>query len=562
MTSIIPYSVSGDDLDTLKLELNTILANIADYFRENNPSDFSRTVLDDATANAFLTTLTATRSETGATAVPVLTKLRELPTVFDFIPPSLHAGIQAHTDTTDLTTYLQAAIDAFENLGLPLVFPTGTYHYTNLLTSTAYIKPIIILGYGVILRKTTAGGVGLLLRGAAGSGGPAGVKRQGIAVIGVRFTHSVTQTSGVTIQAQNAEHIIFHDVRIEDPYGGIFVQDCFDTHFSGILYIRNSVSYDIKLQGTGATPTCIDTFFDGILGEGTAGNITKIGLIIDSGVSGVYGANSDFAQGLLGVNVQNTVSGGIMPEYLFFTAVLADSTASSGWLIDADCKGIYYNDCWASTAGGNGSGFELSNGTGHFLNNCKGYNNARHGASISGAAEVHIDGGNYSGNSVAASNTYDGIHVAADSSGFSILGVRSGNISGFGSGTQRYGIAVAAGASDLYNISNCDVRGNGTAANLLDGGTGVNKRLHNNLGWNPRGYLGAVTVPASTVTQNNTFGVDAIVYVVGGTVTVIEINAGGGFTTTGIIAGSVRVPAGSQIRLTYTVAPTWVWFGD
>ena len=45
---------------------------------------FTDTLLDDGTSNAFLTTLTATRAETGATAETVLDKLRERATFGDF----------------------------------------------------------------------------------------------------------------------------------------------------------------------------------------------------------------------------------------------------------------------------------------------------------------------------------------------------------------------------------------------------------------------------------------------------------------------------------------------
>ena len=456
---------------------------------------------------------------------------------------------------TDDTAAIQAAINFISTAGGYLDFPPLTHNYTALTLATAGTAAVILTGPGATLRKTTGTGTGLLLQSS-------GARRQNCVIQGLRFTHSVAQTAGETIKLEAMEHTVLRDVRIDAAFGGIYVKDCFDTHFDGVTYLRNNVSYDIKLQGSSATPTCIDTYFGNVLGEGTAGNVTKIGLIVDSGVSGVYGVNSDFTQGLIGVNVQNTVAGGVRPEFLFFTSVLTDTTATSGWLMNADCKGVYYDGCWAGTAGGTGSGWAISNGTGHLLNHCKGYNNARDGVTITGAAEVSINGGQYSGNSLSSANTYDGIQIAAGTSGFSITNVRAGNISGLGGGTQRYGIAVAAGSSDNYKILGNDVRGNGTAAGLIDGGTGVNKRLHDNLGWNPRGYLGAVAVPASTVTQNNTFGIDATVYVAGGTVSAIEINAGAGFVTTGIIAGPVRLPAGAQIRLTYTVAPTWVWFGD
>jgi hypothetical protein len=73
------------------------------------------------------------------------------------------------------------------------------------------------------------------------------------------------------------------------------------------------------------------------------------------------------------------------------------------------------------------------------------------------------------------------------------------------------------------------------------------------------------SVPATTVAQANTTGVDVMVYITSGgaAVTVIKVNG----TTTGLNLGtattssaSVYLPAGASISLTYaSTAPTWVW---
>ena len=83
--------------------------------------------------------------------------------------------------------------------------------------------------------------------------------------------------------------------------------------------------------------------------------------------------------------------------------------------------------------------------------------------------------------------------------------------------------------------------------------------MFGNVGYNPVGAFGAQpAVPATTVAYTNHFGVDATVHVAGGTVSAIAI----GGTATGATSGPFRVPSGQTITLTYTVAPTWVWFGD
>jgi hypothetical protein len=63
-------------------------------------------------------------------------------------------------------------------------------------------------------------------------------------------------------------------------------------------------------------------------------------------------------------------------------------------------------------------------------------------------------------------------------------------------------------------------------------------------------------IPASTVALVNPFWRDAAVTVNGGTVTVIAVDG----TATGITSGTVVVPAGKNIAITYSVVPTsWNW---
>jgi len=83
----------------------------------------------------------------------------------------------------------------------------------------------------------------------------------------------------------------------------------------------------------------------------------------------------------------------------------------------------------------------------------------------------------------------------------------------------------------------------------------------NNTGYNPVGSLTPPTVPATTVAQTNSFGVDAAVFVAASGATITAIAIGG--ISTGQTSGSFRVPAGQSITLTYSGGtPTWTWFGD
>jgi hypothetical protein len=80
----------------------------------------------------------------------------------------------------------------------------------------------------------------------------------------------------------------------------------------------------------------------------------------------------------------------------------------------------------------------------------------------------------------------------------------------------------------------------------------------------PTGAVGTIgftppAVPASTVAFNNGTGTpmwrNATVTVIGGTVTVIAVDG----VATGLTSGTVIVPSGKTITLTYSVAPTWKW---
>jgi hypothetical protein len=73
---------------------------------------------------------------TGAVTRTGQAKMRDFVSAFDFIPVALHAGIQASTETTLLTTYLQAALDSGAS---KIVFPAGKY-YTGSLVLPNWIE--------------------------------------------------------------------------------------------------------------------------------------------------------------------------------------------------------------------------------------------------------------------------------------------------------------------------------------------------------------------------------------------------------------------------------------
>ena len=121
-----------------------------------------------------------------------------------------------------------------------------------------------------------------------------------------------------------------------------------------------------------------------------------------------------------------------------------------------------------------------------------------------------------------------------------------------------------------FNTGTCYCRDNsfqgaGFTAALVSDST-IPTIMRGNAGYNPLGFAVAQpAVPASTVNATNTSGVDCMVHISGGTLTVVNVGGSATGITAAAAAGSVhtvRVPAGSTISITYTVAPTWKWFGD
>lgn len=75
-----------------------------------------------------------TQAGTGAVARSVQARLRDTVSVFDFIPVAEHAAIQDGTTTTDVTSYVEAAMTAAEATAFhekTITFPAGTYRVSQ-----------------------------------------------------------------------------------------------------------------------------------------------------------------------------------------------------------------------------------------------------------------------------------------------------------------------------------------------------------------------------------------------------------------------------------------------
>jgi hypothetical protein len=130
------------------------LSYLDDNFSQLEAAGTSTVTLSGAQLIGFM------QSGSGAVAQTVAGRFQKTVFVTDFIPLALQDGIWANTDTTDLTTYIQAAIDYLELLGGGcLYFPYGTYHAAAL--TAADNKRVILWGSGrgSILKKNANGNI-------------------------------------------------------------------------------------------------------------------------------------------------------------------------------------------------------------------------------------------------------------------------------------------------------------------------------------------------------------------------------------------------------------------
>lgn len=142
--------------------------------------------------------------------------------------------------------------------------------------------------------------------------------------------------------------------------------------------------------------------------------------------------------------------------------------------------GLTFVGTWASSATNVGTYLE---GAGtisgvRFVGH-RGFNSGQDGMIISNGTNVSVSDSDFSGNSQSSSGTYNGITVGAGVGYFSLIGNRIGQMGPYAN-TQKYGIAVTAGSSNFYMITNNNTQGNGTGG-INDGGTGGTKVVTNNL---------------------------------------------------------------------------------
>jgi hypothetical protein len=169
-------------------------------------------------------------------------------------------------------------------------------------------------------------------------------------------------------------------------------------------------------------------------------------------------------------------------------------------------------------------------------------------------SEFLISSNSILGDGLVANNQYDGIHVATSvAQGIAKLTIVANKVFTLGGANNfRYGInlennvvQVKCAANHIHNVGTAPYFVSTTCSGIEIDSLGT-------------AFLGSPALPPSATPMTNPYHVAATVYLNGGNVTDSAIDG----QSTGIVTGSVRIPAGKSITLWYDSPPNWKWFGD
>lgn len=452
--------------------------------------------------------------------------------------------------TTDDTTAIGNAITAVASTGGTVFFPPGTYKI---------ISPLALSSANVILAG--AGSASLIQPAATFTGSNIiAITANGCGVINLGIAYANTSYASNPaadgIQITGALYALLEDIQI-NYINGWAVQSTstsgvrnkwakFDNVFSTLC------AKGMHIVGVTANNNAAHVVTNCILDQVATGTSNGDGLFIEdcydievSNLECNVSAGSGSAVHIKGrtssIHITNAVCGGD-----------GSATTGPGVLIESGTNGtpsqIEMSNSIIETAN---DGMDISAGTEITFIGCRYESNQFNGVLMTGGDGVFFEGCSFNANNQhSGANRFD--FTSSTSGNVVLSGCTFMSPAGTGAGQTTANVTVSGGHVRVID-------------SILLGTpfSGLPQLIRDCAGYTPAGVLGPPTVPASTVAYTNAFGVDCMVYIKGGTVTVISI--GGSATGLTLATGAfvtVMVSAGQTITMTYSVAPTWTWFGN
>jgi hypothetical protein len=447
--------------------------------------------------------------------------------------------------TTDDTTALAATITAASSGGT-VFLPPGTYAFSSQLSLSVSGVSLVGAGAGASILRPTSGFSGSQLINITAN--LCGVSNLTIAFATTTYSSNPSATG---IQITAAQNILIQNVSINYINGWAIQSTAnttirnkwtkFDNVFSSLC------AKGIHIVGVSANNNAAHVLTDCILDQVATGASNGDGFFIEDcydiecsnlecNVSAGSGSAFHIKGRCASIHLVNFVGGCDTPTGTGPGALI--ETGSNGDPTQIEIANSIFET--------SSSGIAISAGTEINISNCRLDTNATYGFYGTGGDTIILNGCSFNNNGqTAGASNYDFNYT-----GFGNVYVTNCSFitnSGTSVGQVKAAMNVASGHVQCIN-------------NIIFNTPFDNKPqvIRANLGYNPTGVLGPPTVSATTVAFVNPYSVDCTVFVTGGTVSAIAL----GGTATGVTSGTFRVPATQSIKLTYTVAPTWTWFGD
>lgn len=344
------------------------------------------------------------------------------------------------------------------------------------------------------------------------------------------------QTADYAVIVDFAQHILFRNVLIADPYNSVYIRQAGSVTFKDCLFDKIRGEYGVYAYGesvarNGETDqidilTFNNCVFQSVYVPGSVTSITDL-LTLDGRVHTVQINGLRLLSAKRGIVTKNTpaVASNFYPRFITGDALEVESMLSDCCYFDY-CVDFWIDNFFAagSTSGrGIYLGANVSN-----WNIDKGSVNSNWlgGIDIQGAKDVTITSTLVYNNALAGAAARSGIAISANSGAIDIRGGLCGKASWLPAYTenQRYGIDLNAAYAGVLTVHAVDLRGNYTGA-LYSSGTSaaVGSNVSACPGYNPVGVsLQAVgaspfSYTAGLVRENiNLYGGTGVVSTVGG----------------------------------------------
>lgn len=508
------------------------------------PNSGAFTTLSATTPNP---TFSYESGASGAVARSYAAKLGDIVSVRDF-------GAMGNGSTND-TAAVNAAITAAcgtgsgNSIGGTVHFPPGAYVVTTGSVSITQSNCYLV-GDGPISTIITASGTtGNLISFSA---------TQFDGISGMYLDYAATPSSGAALAVSGAQaNFIATNLSIFGAFQGINDSSSGAIHYYTNISIYNTVpttGVGMSFSGFGN-----DDYLKNIVINAPAGSQPSIGILVSNN-GGIWIDAVDIIHNNIGLLIgpQNSTD---VVSWAFISNSAFDTNSSYGIELFTTnssqvVKGVNFVDCWSSS---NTDAGVLISGTAGVIDGVRfvahrSFNNGQDGIDLLYGSDISINDSDFSGNSQTTSGTYQGIDVGAAISGLSITSSRSTVEAGFAN-TQNAGILINSTAQNNYQLIGNNVQAN-VHFTIDDLGTGTNKIIKGNSGYNPRSAV--ITPTGSPFTYTNNSGDTETVVIAGGAVSSVTLAGLGISSSTNL---SVALPQNQSLVVTYTTAPTMAYYG-